>query len=114
VQVRQILGEIQGATHTAVLSTEEVTKGVDAAIRVGGQASETIHTLADTLSDVSQATAQIVASAGQQAIGMGQINEAMRSLDQVAKQNLVATREFEQAAQSLSSLGTQLAGLIAE
>jgi methyl-accepting chemotaxis protein len=114
VQVRQILGEIQGATHTAVLSTEEVTKGVDAAIRVGGQASQTIHTLADTLADVSQAAAQIVASAGQQAVGMGQINEAMRCLDQVAKQNLVATRQFEQAAQSLSSLGIQLAGLIAD
>jgi methyl-accepting chemotaxis protein len=114
VQVRQILGEIQGATHTAVLSTEEVTKGVDAAIRVGGQASETIHTLADTLSDVSQAAAQIVASAGQQAIGMGQIDEAMRCLDQVAQQNLVTTRQFEQAAQGLSSLGTQLAGLIAD
>ena len=28
-QVRQILGEIQRATNTAVLSTEEVTKGVD-------------------------------------------------------------------------------------
>jgi methyl-accepting chemotaxis protein len=114
VQVRGILGEIQEATHTAVLSTEEVTRGVDAAILVGGQASQTIYTLADTLSDASRAAAHIVASAGQQAVGMGQINEAMKSLDQVAKQNLVATRQFEQAAQSLSSLGTQLAELIAE
>jgi methyl-accepting chemotaxis protein len=114
VQVRQILGEIQGATHTAVLSTEEVTRGVDAAIQAGGQASQTIHTLADTLSDASQAAAEIVASAGQQAVGMGQINEAMKSLELVARQNLVATRQFEQAAQGLSSLGTQLASLIGE
>ena len=34
-QVRQILGEIQKATNKAVLSTEEVTKGVAAAIQVG-------------------------------------------------------------------------------
>src|SRR5205823_7446956 len=33
-QVRQILGEIQKATSTAVLSTEEVTRGVGAAIKV--------------------------------------------------------------------------------
>ena len=114
VQVRRILGEIQGGTHTAVLSTEEVTRGVDAAIRVGGQASQTIHALADTLSDVFQATAQIVASADEQAVGMGQIHEAMQRLDLVAGQNLAATREFEQAARGLDGLGTQLAGLIAE
>ena len=113
-QVRQILGEIQRATHAAVLSTEEVTKGVAAAAEAGTQAGRTIATLADTLSDASQASAQIVASAGQQAIGMAQISQAMKNLDQVARQNLVATRQVEQAAQHLNALGTQLAGLTAD
>src|SRR5436309_9556961 len=36
-QVRQILGEIQKATNTAVLSTEAVTKGVAAAMKGGSQ-----------------------------------------------------------------------------
>src|SRR5207253_5050536 len=45
-QVRQILGEIQKATNTAVLSTEEVTRGVASAIKVGGQAGQTINSLA--------------------------------------------------------------------
>jgi hypothetical protein len=44
-QVRQILGEIQKATNTAVLSTEEVTKGVAAAIKAGGQSNQTVHAL---------------------------------------------------------------------
>jgi PAS domain S-box-containing protein len=110
-QVRQILGEIQRATNTAVLSTEEVTKGVTSAIKVGDQTSTTINTLADTLANAAQASAQIVASAGQQATGMGQINQAMKNLDQVARQNLVATRQVEQAAQNLNALGTELAGL---
>jgi len=113
-QVRQILGEIQRATHAAVLSTEEVTKGVAAAAEAGTQAGRTIATLADTLSDASQASAQIVASAGQQAIGMAQISQAMKNLDQVARQNLVATRQVEQAAQHLNALGTQLSGLTAD
>ncbi|WP_422929895.1 methyl-accepting chemotaxis protein [Singulisphaera sp. PoT] len=110
-QVRQILGEIQKATNTAVLSTEEVTKGVASAIKMGAESGVTINSLADTLTDVSQASAQIVASAGQQATGMSQINLAMKNLDQVARQYLVATRQVEQAAQNLNSLGTQLAGL---
>jgi methyl-accepting chemotaxis protein len=111
-QVRQILGEIQKATNTAVLSTEEVTKGVTAANRVSAQASDTIKALADTLAEVSQATAQIVASAGQQAVGMAQIHEAMKNIDQVARQNLEAMRQAELAAQHLNTLGSQLTELV--
>ena len=113
-QVRRILGEIQRATNTAVVSTEEVTKGVAAAIRSSGQSSQTINTLADTLSEASDAATQIVASAGQQAAGMRQINQAMKNLDQVAKQNLTATRQVEQAARNLNELGELLARLGAE
>jgi len=113
-QVRQILGEVQRATHGAVLSTEEVTKGVAAVAEAGAQAGRTISALTETLSEAAQSSAQIVASAGQQATGMGQINQAMKHLDQVARQNLVATRQVEQAAMHLNDLGTQLAGLTAD
>ncbi len=112
-QVRQILGEIQKATNAAVLSTEEVTKGVAAAIQAGGLSNQTIHSLGEALADAAQASAQIVASAGQQATGMAQISQAMKNLDQVAGQNLVATRQVEQAARNLNGLGEQLAGLAA-
>jgi methyl-accepting chemotaxis protein len=111
-QVRQILGDIQKATNTAVLSTEEVTRGVSSAIKVGGQAGETIKTLADTLAEVSRATTQIVASVSQQATGMAQINQAMKNIDTVAKQNSVATRQAAQAAENLNHLGIQLTTLI--
>ena len=113
-QVRQILGEIQRATSTAVLSTEEVTKGVATAIKSGHQSGHTINSLADTLADAALASTQIVASAGQQAVGMQQINQAMKSLDQVARQNLAALQQAEQAALNLNALGSQLAGLSSE
>src|SRR5207249_7732597 len=63
-QVRQILGEIQKATNTAVLSTEEVTKGVAAAGKVADQAGGTIGALADALEEAARAAAQTVASSG--------------------------------------------------
>jgi methyl-accepting chemotaxis protein len=114
VQVRQNLGDIQKATNKAVLSTEEVTKGVAAAIKLGTQAGETIAALTEALTGTAQAAAQIVASAGQQATGMAQINQAMRNIDQVAKQNVTAIRQVEQAAQNLSALGTHLSKLVAK
>jgi len=113
-QVRQILGEIQKGTNAAVLSTEEVTKGVASAGRVTDQAGQTIKALAETLAEAAQAAAQITASAGQQATGMAQIHQAMRSIDEAARQNLAALRQSEQAAQNLSGLGARLAALSAE
>jgi methyl-accepting chemotaxis protein len=111
VQVRQILGDIQKATNKTVLATEEATRGVTSTIKLGTQAGETIAALADTLADTARAASQIVASAGQQATGMLQIHQAMKNIDMVAKQNLAAMRQAEQAAQDLNELGTRLAAL---
>jgi PAS domain S-box-containing protein len=110
-QVRQILGEIQKATNAAVLSTEEVTKGVSLTAAVASQAGGTITALTETLAEAAQASTQIAASAGQQATGMSQIHQAMKNLDLVARQNLAAIRQIEQAAQNLNALGNQLANL---
>ncbi len=110
-QVRQILGEIQKATNAAVLSTEEVTRGVQAALKVTEQAGQTIAALAETLTDSARATGQIAASAGQQATGMTQIHQAMQNIDQVARQNASATRQAAQVAESLNTLAGRLRGL---
>jgi methyl-accepting chemotaxis protein len=40
---------------------------------------------------------------------MSQISTAMKNLNQVAQQNLMATRQIEQAARNLNALGTKLA-----
>ncbi len=110
-QVRQILGQIQKAANAAVLSTEAVTKGVTAASDIGSQAGVTITTLADTLAEAARAAVQIVAAVGQQATGMSQIHDAMKNIDQVARQTIAATRQTEQAAQNLNALGHELATL---
>jgi methyl-accepting chemotaxis protein len=110
-QVRQILGEVQKATNAAVLSAEEVTKGVAGALRAGEQAGAAIAALAEALAEAARAASQIVASAGQQATGMAQIHQAMRSIDQVAKQNAAATRQAAQVAENLNTLAGRLRGM---
>jgi methyl-accepting chemotaxis protein len=112
VQVRQILGEIQRATNTAVMATEQGTKQVAIANRQIGEAGATIRSLTDVVAEAAQASAQIVASAGQQAIGMAQIRQAIGSIHEATQQNLTASRQSEQAAQDLTRLGTRLAALV--
>jgi methyl-accepting chemotaxis protein len=111
-QVRQILGEIQRATSAAVMTTEQGTKQVALAAVQVKQTGDIMNGLAETVNESAQAAAQIVASAGQQAIGMGQIRQAIANIHDATQQNLIATRQSEQAAQDLNKLGNRLLALV--
>jgi CHASE3 domain sensor protein len=112
VQVRQILGEIQRATSAAVMTTEQGTKQAASASRQITEAGDTIRALADAVQEAAQSSAQIVASAGQQALGMEQIRHAVSNIHQATQQNLTASRQSEQAAQDLTRLGDRLLALV--
>ena len=111
-QIRQILGDIQRATSAAVMTTEQGTKQVAVAAAQAKQTGEIIAGLSETANDAAQAAAQIVASAGQQAIGMDQIRQAIANIHDATQQNLTATRQSEQAAQDLNRLGGRLTALV--
>jgi methyl-accepting chemotaxis protein len=76
------------------------------------QAGEIITQLATVVDEAAQAAAQIVASAGQQALGMDQIRQAIANIHDATQQNLSATHQSETAAQNLNELGTQLVGMV--
>ena len=111
-QVRRLLFEIQRATSTAVMSTEQGTKQTDAAVRQVKKAGELLAQLAVVVDDSAQAAAQIGASAGQQALGMDQIRQAIGSIHEATQQHLASTRQSEQTAQNLSAQGARLVDLV--
>ncbi|MFP2964300.1 methyl-accepting chemotaxis protein [Myxococcus sp. 1LA] len=113
-QVRQILGQIQKATHGAVMTTEEGTKSVATATRVVSEAGANIQTLSDLLAQASLTAAQIAASANQQATGIGQIRQAMHDVNQATQQALISSRQTERAMQDLNGMGQKLKGLLGE
>ncbi|MFP2912831.1 methyl-accepting chemotaxis protein [Pyxidicoccus sp. 3LFB2] len=113
-QVRQILGQIQKATHGAVMTTEEGTKSVAAATRIVSEAGTNIQTLSDLLAQASLTAAQIAASANQQATGIAQIRQAMHDVNQATQQALLSSRQTERAMQDLNGLGQNLKGLLGE
>jgi len=107
-QVRQILGQIQKATTSAVAAAEEGKRSVDAAVMVALQAGETIRALGETVTESGQVVGQMAASAGQQATGMSQIHHAMSNINQASSQHLAATQQAERTAQVLSDAGRRL------
>ena len=110
-QIRGILEEIQCATNTAVMTTEQGLKVADL-----GQAS--IERVARTITDLeaviqqSAYSAQLIgASVRQHSIGMEQIASAMNNINTATRGSLATTRHTKNAAEELATLATRLKAL---
>jgi methyl-accepting chemotaxis protein len=111
-QVRAILGEIQKATTTSVLATEQGSKAVEEGLKQSAEAGDAIRTLAENINEAAQAATQISASCAQQVIGTDQVAMAMENIKQASTQNVAGTRQSETAAHNLHELGQKLQRLI--
>ena len=103
-QVRAILSEIQQATNSAVMATEEGTKEVDRRIQQAAEARLAIEQLSAVITESAQTAVQVVAGGRQQAAGVEQIAMAMQNINQATVQSLTSTRQTERAAQNLNQL----------
>ena len=111
-QVRRILGDIQKATNTAVLATEQGNKAVEAGMKQSNETGESIRLLSTSISEAAQAATQIAASSQQQMIGMDQIVLAMNNIKEASEQNVAGTKQAELAAQGLYEMGEKLSIMV--
>lgn len=110
-QVRSILSDIQKATHSTVMVTEEggkrVESGVEQVHHVGGN----IKQLYDVITDSASAARQIAAATHQQVAGIEQIATAMKDINQVStaavaasNQQTTTARDLERLAQGINTI----------
>ena len=111
-QVRTILGDIQKATTTAVMATEQGGKAVEAGTRQTEVAGEAIQALAGSVNEAAQAATQIAASSQQQLVGVDQVAGAMESIKQASAQNVAGAKQLETAARNLNDLGQRLKQMV--
>ncbi|HWB58753.1 MAG TPA: CHASE3 domain-containing protein [Chthoniobacteraceae bacterium] len=111
-QVRGILGEIQKATTSAVLATEQGSKAVEAGVKQSQEAGESIRQLADSVTEAAQAATQIAASSQQQVAGTDQVAMAMENIKQASAQNMAGTKQTEIAAHNLHDLGVRFKRMV--
>ena len=107
-QVRKILGDIQKATGKSVLAAEQVSKAVEGGVKQTAESGESIRKLAESISEAAQAAEQIAVSSQQQLAGMEQVALAMENIKQATHQNVLGTKQAEQAAHTLNELGQKL------
>ena len=107
-RVRAILGDIQKATNAAVMATEQGTRGVEAGMQLTRQSGQVIDQLAGTIRSAAQAAQQIAASSHQQSLGMAQIAQAMKDINQATVQFVAGARQSQSAAENLNSMAQEL------
>ncbi len=112
-QIRSILGDIQKATQTAVMTTEEGTKRTKDGLGAIKSVREVITDLARTLEDSADRVRQIASNATQQASGIQQISQAVGDLARSGRENAAGASNLERAASDIRSLSEQLQGVTA-
>ena len=111
-QVKAILSEIQRATNSTVMATEEGTKGVERGVQLSAQARDAIEQLTAVINESAQIATQVVAGGRQQLTGVEQIALAMQNINQATIQSLASTRQAERSAQDLNQLAQDLSGIV--
>ncbi|MFC1959981.1 methyl-accepting chemotaxis protein [Chloroflexota bacterium] len=112
-RIAAILNEIQQLTNTAVMVTEEGSKGADSGVTLVNVAGESIQNLTTMIEQSAQAAEQIAASTSQQINGMSQLLAAMNSIKQATNQTAASTRQAEKSAQDLNDMARQMEDVVA-
>jgi chromosome segregation ATPase len=107
-QVREILAEIQRATATAVLATEEGTRAVEAGVERARLAGGAIDRMEANIRDAAQFATTIAASVREQHVGMDQIAQAIGDVSASSTQMAAGAGDTQSAAEFLASLAEQL------
>jgi methyl-accepting chemotaxis protein len=103
-QVRKILGDIQNATNSAVVATEEGTKKVEGGMTLAIKAGENIHTLAKSIEESAGSARLIANSSRQQTAGIQQVADAMSSNNQAMNASVAGLKQTENAAMQLKGI----------
>jgi methyl-accepting chemotaxis protein len=112
IQVRSLLNDIQNATNSVVMASEQGTKAVVNGMTRTSETNQSIHELAGGVTKMSQAATQISSSNQQQLIGIEQVNEAMRQIQEASEHHIKRIKVIEEAVQSLHLAGQELQGLV--
>lgn len=113
-QVRAILNDIQKATSASVMATEQGAKAVEEGVKKSEQAGQSILMLLSSISDASNAAAQIAVSSQQQLIGMDQATVAMENIKQTSNQNVESSKQLETSVTSILDIGYRLKNLVSQ
>jgi len=111
-QVRGILDEIQKATTSTVLVTEEGSKRVESGVNQVHEIGTNFNRLYGVIVESSNAAKQIASATYQQVAGIEQIAMGMRAISQAANDSATGAKQQSATAQNLSALAGSINSIV--
>jgi methyl-accepting chemotaxis protein len=113
-QIRGLIEEIQRATNSTIMVTEEGTKGVDSAGALVDKVQVSFGSIIVMVEETARAAREITFSTQQQTSACEQMAETMNDVRDVARQVAESARETERAITEITDLTTDLKSLLEE
>ncbi len=111
-EVRGILQDIRQAGRDAVRVIEEGSRRAERGVSLANAAGESIQRLGDTIVASSAAAMQIATLTRQQSVGIDQIWQATKGIDQIARETAQGIAQLEAAAGNMKGLSTRLTEIV--
>ncbi|MER3395698.1 MAG: hypothetical protein C4318_02495 [Acidimicrobiia bacterium] len=106
--IRSLISEIQSETNTTILATEEGTREVVAAGKLGEEAAERLDEITRFAEWTSSATKEISVSTAQQRSASDQVVVAIAQVADGSREYLSSSKELAQKASELTQLADEL------
>ena len=113
-QVKALIVQIQQATNSTIMLTEEGSKGVDAASSLVANISEALEKITDAVAETTSAASEIKLMTQQQTTASEQMTETIVEVRDVAVQVATSSQETTQSIAELTSLAERLQNLVEE
>lgn len=111
-KVSGIVVEIQKATNSAVMVTEEGTKTSEEVTAIAKKAGESFSSLSDISNNVYENAKQVALNSKQQLTGISQVTGAMAEINGGAKQTSAGITQTKAAIQNLNEIAKSLKEMI--
>ncbi len=111
-QIKGLIEEIQKATNSTIMVTEEGTKAVDKASGLVDKVHQSFTSIMGMVEDTSRTAKEITLSTQQQTMACEQMAETMTEVRDVAQQVAGSARETEKAIAEIMELSEKLKDLV--
>lgn len=105
IQVHSILNDIQNATGSAVMATEDGSNAVAKGVTQSTETSTMIRELSINIQNVVESAAEIASSSQQQLVGVEQVTTAMRNIKEASNQQASHLQEIQNAVDEVNNRG---------
>jgi methyl-accepting chemotaxis protein len=111
-EIRALIDDVRSAVNTTVMSTETGSKAVDAGSRLFGDVAASFKQITGLVTTTTEAAREIELSTKQQASAVEQVNVAIANVTQASMETEASAGQILQTVSQLSSLSRELMRII--